>query len=103
VCVLPAKHGFVRQRAVKRDWSSDSSPSRDGCLPCAEYAHIYRRYVVAAQSDTSHMKPLVATLTLHHWLAVVHAVAHTSRAFTRETASICRWSVQTVGMRRGIE
>jgi hypothetical protein len=77
----PAEDGLVRQRTVKRYWPSDSSCSIDRCLSRAEYANVYRRYVVATQSDTSHVKPLVAALTLDHWLTFVSTVADTPCAF----------------------
>lgn len=101
--VLPSIHRLVCEGAVIGNRPSDSSASCDWCLPCAEYAHVHGRYVVAMQTHAAHVQPLVARLALHHGLPIVDAVAYASCAFAREAASVGRWGSETVGVGRCVE
>jgi hypothetical protein len=93
----------VCQRAIERYRASNSASSCNRCLSGTEYTDIYGWYVAAVETTANHVKPLIAALTLDHWLPIIGTVAYTSSALTRETTAIGRWGGQAVSVGRGME
>jgi len=74
---------MCKRRIKRRGWSSDAATSGNGCLSGAKDTHIDRRKVLGVQANASHVKPLVARLTLDHGLAVIQgSIADATSAVT---------------------
>lgn len=74
-----AIHRLVCKRTVEC-WASNSSASSYRRLSRAKYAHVHGWYIVVSQSHASHVQPLITTLALYHWLAVIDGITDAASA-----------------------